>query len=266
MKILISAALGLLLSVSAYATGSHPPPKPDPKPPVAHSTSDSKAVSGSVSGSKAVSGSTATGGNAVSGSTSGVGNIDAGSSATGGGGGSVQDNSEFNARAWSLVLPPPVFTPPMPRPELPMGCPAPTETQSAVAVGAGVIFSKADSLRDNSPCTAIKYSQLLWDRCQYQKADRVLAIGMKLFAKSAGEDWDAQADPNIPNYTLEECGILKQNMVAKAQPPMLLIPPAEPKKEVPPCAKGQKRNSKGVCYTPKPPCEEGKVLACIKKS
>lgn len=131
---------------------------------------------------------------------------------------SLTDSSNVNARAWSLFVPPPVFTPPMPRPDLPLGCPAPTETQSALSVGSGVIFSKADSLRDNSPCTAIKYSQLLWDRCQYQKADRVLAIGMKLFAKSAGEDWDTQPDKQLTNYTLEECGVLKHNMVRPTAP------------------------------------------------
>lgn len=219
--------ISLFLAIGAqgaYATYD-PPPKPDPKPTKKTVVNNgSKSTSGATSGSKSTSG-------AAADSTSGASveglNSDSSAEALGGAGGSVQDNSEFNARAWSLVLPPPVFTPPMPRPELAAGCPSPTETQSALSVGAGVLFSKADSLRDNSPCTAIKYSQLLWDRCQYQKADRVLAIGMKLFAKTAGEDWDAAADPGIHNYTLEECGILKQNMKPLVhQPPLNLIPPA----------------------------------------
>lgn len=133
---------------------------------------------------------------------------------------SLTDSSNVNARAWSLFVPPPVFTPPMPRPEVPVLCPAPTESQSALSVGSGVIFSKADSLRDNDPCTAIKYSQLLWDRCQYKKADRALNIGLKLFAKKAGEDWDASANPDLIDYKVSDCAVLRES----AQPkPVTLV-------------------------------------------
>lgn len=253
----------LAISASAFATNTPPPPKPkpDPKPKTVVVKSDSSAnadaAAAAVSGSKAVSGSTsgATGGAATSGSTSGVGDINAGSSASGGGGGAVNDNSEFNSRAWSLVLPPPVFTPPMPRPEVPQGCPAPTETQDALQI-AGPIFSSAKSLRDNSPCVAIRYSQILWDRCQYQKSDRILAMGMKKFAKEVGEDWDAQPDPNIPNYTLEECGILKRNMTPPPQQAVLLIPPG-PVEQKPVEKKVVKK--KVVAGAP---CPSGQVLAC----
>lgn len=197
-------AIALMSAMAAYATGQ---PPSNPTGGNANSTSGSKsgAVSGSVSGSKSGATSDSTSGS-TSDSTSGATVGDISNDARGG---SVQDSSSVNARAWSLFLPPSVYTPPMPRPEVPMGCPAPTETQSSLEVGKGILFSKADSLRDNDPCTAIKYSQLLWDRCQYKKADRALNIGLKLFAKKADEPWDASEDPNLTDFKPAECEALR---------------------------------------------------------
>lgn len=258
MKNRIAALAALfVMTSSVFATNSPPPPPPPAKPATATSKSTSSATAGAVAGSNSEAGAS------VDGVSS---NAEAGD-ASSRSGSSIVDNG--SSRAWSLFLPPSVFTPPMPRPEIPMGCPAPTETQSALEVGKGVLFSKADSFRDNNPCTAIKYSQLLWDRCQYRKADRALNIGLKLFAKTAGEDWDAAPNPDLIDYKASECVVLRNpppvtnhyvtNYVAEAPKP---TPPAP---AVTPCPKGQKRNSKGVCYTPTPPCEEGKILACTKK-
>lgn len=211
LRSLIYAVLLAALPMFASATDK-PPPKPPHKPPVTKphttnttnsSTSDSKSAAEAAAAAAAAAKANA---GAEVNSDIGVENALSNQSPSSA---SVQDSSSVNARAWSLFVPPPVFTPPMPRPEVPVLCPAPTETQSALAVGSGVIFSKADSMRDNDPCTAIKYSQLLWDRCQYKKADRALNIGLKLFAKKAGEDWDAAPNPDLMDYNTKDCTALR---------------------------------------------------------
>lgn len=243
---LIYAVLLAALPMFASAT-NNPPPKPTPKPPAhkPHTTTNTNSNTSKSESAAAAAAAAAAKANAGAEVNSDIGidnqqrsellNQSPSSS-------SLTDSSSVNARAWSLFVPPPVFTPPMPRPDLPLGCPAPTETQSALSVGSGVIFSKADSLRDNSPCTAIKYSQLLWDRCQYQKADRVLAIGMKLFAKSAGDDWDTQPDKQLTDYTLEECGVLKHNMVRPSAPLVNYVAETPP----PACEAPKTTKAKGV--------------------
>lgn len=237
-RTLLFASVLAAFSMFAQATNV-PPPKPDPKPrthkPVTNpnsNTSNSKSAAEAAAAAAA-----AAKANAGAEVTSDIDNqqrselLNQSPSNA-----SVEDSSSVNARAWSLFVPPSVFTPPMPRPEVPMGCPAPTETQSALEVGKGVIFSKADSYRDNDPCTAIKYSQLLWDRCQYRKADRALSIGLKLFAKKAGEDWDAAPDQSLHDYKTEQCAVLRNppppqptpivNYVSAMSPPPACVAPA----------------------------------------
>jgi hypothetical protein len=208
--------------------------------------SESESEAAAISGSKSGSRSTAAGGRATGGAggTSGASLSDIGNSVGG----------DTNVRSLSLFVPPPVFTPPMPRPEVPVHCPAPTETQSALSFGSGVLFSKADSMRDNDPCTAIKYSQLLWDRCQYQKADRALAVGLKLFARKAGEEWDAAADQNLTNYAPKDCVVLSTPPAPKPPelnfiyvPPQVSAPPEPPACTTPPVAKRRKPS----CTRPK---------------
>lgn len=123
-------------------------------------------------------------------------------------GGAAQSafTDQSKSLGWSLALFP-TFTPPMPKPELPMGCPAPTETQSSQSFAWGAV-GVASSLRDNEPCVAIKLSQMLWERCRYQDSARVLAFGIKKLARSVGEDWDASADKTLTNYTDKECAVL----------------------------------------------------------
>lgn len=250
MKNRIIALSLFVLAASAFATNQPPPPKPDPKPTsvTSSSTSKSGAVAGATSGSS-VEDVSAESGDSQAASRSGSSIVDNGSS-----------------RAWSLFLPPPVFTPPMPRPDTPLGCPAPTETQDSVAVLAGVAFSKAGSLRDNDPCTAIKFSQLLWDRCQYAKAAKILDVGMKKFAAKADVEWDMAGDPTLIDYKASECVVLRNPApVTNYYTTNYVTEAPKPAPAAAPCPKGQKRNSKGVCYKPTPPCEEGKILACTKK-
>lgn len=217
---LIYAALIAAVPMFASAT-NNPPPKPDPKPPVhkPHTTTNTNSNTSKSDSAAAAAAAAAAKANAGAQVDADIG-VDNALSNQSPSSASVQDSSNVNARAWSLFVPPSVFTPPMPRPEVPMGCPAPTETQRALEVGKGVIFSKADSFRDNNPCTAIKYSQLLWDRCQYKKADRALNIGLKLFAKTAGEDWDASPNPDLIDYKVSDCAVLRES----AQPkPVTLV-------------------------------------------
>jgi hypothetical protein len=225
-----------------------------------------------------------------------VSGLSAAGGSAGGGSSSLVDAS--SSRSWSLFVPPPVFTPPMPRPEVPVSCAAPTEEQSAWAIGSGVIGSRAWSLRDNDPCTSIKFSQLLWDRCQYQKADRALAVGLKLFARKAGEDWSAAPDTSLNDYTPSQCAVLRSPPPAAPQPLVSLreltpppaaasAPAAAPAAaaasaassittERKPCPPGWVRNSKGVCYDPKwitagsasgtqqPDCTDPSLLAAAR--
>lgn len=194
-----AALAAALMSTPALATGTPPAPTPTPAPQsTSTSTSGAAAVAGARGGDAA-----ATGGNA----RQGQGQDQSAAS-------SIKDFSSSTARSWSLFLPPPVWTPPMPRPEVPDLCPAPTETQSARSVGAGVLFSTADSLRDNDPCTAIKYSGILWDRCQYLKSSRALNLGLKLFAMKAGEPWDMADQPGLVDYAPKECAVLRTPAVS----------------------------------------------------
>jgi hypothetical protein len=132
------------------------------------------------------------------------------SSAEAGAGASVVDQSQshFDALSWGFVLPASVWTPPMPKPEVPEGCPAPTETQNALEVGKGVIYSEANSLRDNNPCIAIYFSRGYWNRCQYKSASRAYDVGMRLYAKQAGVDWSAEPRADLTDYTPETCALL----------------------------------------------------------
>lgn len=242
---LIYAALLAAVPMFASAT-NNPPPKPPHKPPVTKphttnttnsNTSDSKSAAEAAAAAAAAAKANA---GAQVDADIGVDNALSNQSPSSA---SVQDSSNVNARAWSLFVPPSVFTPPMPRPEVPMGCPAPTETQSALEVGKGVIFSKADSFRDNNPCTAIKYSQLLWDRCQYKKADRALNIGLKLFAKTAGEDWDASPNPDLIDYKVSDCAVLRES----AQPkPVTLVNYVAEMSPPPACEAPKTTKAKGI--------------------
>lgn len=242
---LIYAVLIAAIPMFASATGNQPP-KPPHKPPVTKpsntdiknsNTSESKSAAEAAAAAAAAAKANADAEVNSDIGVDGTVNNQSPSSA------SVQDSSSVNARAWSLFVPPPVFTPPMPRPEVPVLCPAPTESQSALSVGSGVIFSKADSLRDNDPCTAIKYSQLLWDRCQYKKADRALNIGLKLFAKKAGEEWDASPNPDLIDYKTSDCVVLRES----AQPkPVTLVNYVSEMSPPPACEAPKATKTKGV--------------------
>jgi hypothetical protein len=153
------------------------------------------------------------------------------------------------------LLPAPVATPPMPRPDVPDLCPAPTETQGALSVGAGVIFSKADSMRDNDPCVAIKYSALLWDRCQYRDADRILNVGMRLFAKKAGVDWEVVARTDLTNDSVKDC--------AARRAPAVVAPVHYETIYVPPPAAAPASAPVAACAVPPSKPKSGKPRAAV---
>lgn len=236
MKAIITVILACA-AMAAQANGSPPPvepPKANPpkkgfQPIKVGSKSAAAALSGSKSASDASAEQSLNNQNDLS---------------TGG----IFDHSYANSdySSWALFVPPPVFTPPMPKPEVPQGCPAPTEKQSAFSVGSGIIFSEAESLRDNDPCTAMMMSVMYWNRCQYKKADRMLNVGSRLFAKRAGIDWAADPDPALTDYTPENCALLTTPVRPSAPPNMPPVttptppaeackpPPAPPKRTGPP--------------------------------
>lgn len=161
----------------------------------------------------------------------------------------------------------------MPRPEVPDLCPAPTETQDALSVGSGVVFSKAGSLRDNDPCTAIKYSGILWDRCQYKKSDRALNLGLKLFARKAGEPWDMTDQPDLVDYPTKQCAVLRASAVTTHHtvinnyiaPEPVATPKEQPKAPAKTERKASSGNkgSKGDKFVD--PCATASARACVRQ-
>jgi hypothetical protein len=166
-----------------------------------------------------------------------------------------------NSRSSMWVLPAPVFTPPLPQIA---DCPSANVDQMAVAgLWNGFSYAKASVNTDN--CTAIILYNQYVSTCKYHSAQQVL----NLLSSKVLPGFE-KSDVALFDLNKRECDALNAPIPPQV-PEYFPLPPApaasKPPAKVVPCPKGQKRNSKGVCFTPKPPCEEGKVLACtLKKS
>src|SRR5690606_34389192 len=176
MAAVLALAVCAVAAAPAFAT-SNPPPAPAPSPAPSSSTSqaESAAAAAAAAAARAGAASRATGGQATGGAATGgravVGNV--GSTSTAGGAdldsdiaveapasSSLIDSSRSSA--WSLFLPPPVFTPPM----APVQCPSATITQDATSFVMGV-YSDANAKTDTSDCTLIQVRNAKVEACQY---------------------------------------------------------------------------------------------------
>lgn len=272
-----AALAAALVAAPALATTCANGAKDYPKcTPPASTPSGSSATSNASATAQSTAAAQATGvGNGYGGNSSaGGGSASSTGTATGGIGGGAQqsldnnspsssslvDSSSVSSRSWSLFLPPPVFTPPMAK----LDCPMAHITQRADAqLWSG--FSQARAETDPTDCTLIQLRNAKVETCQYATAKQIEDLMLAKHLK----DFKANADVKFTDYSEQECAVLKTpappTIEKRAEiliEPRPLPPPAEVK-VVPPCGKGQKRNSKGTCYTPKPPCELGQVLQCI---
>lgn len=282
---LLALAAAAAVCMPALATGTphcgtkgnpcKPTPKPNPKPTPKPTPNTSSSGSTSTSGAASTSSSTALAGAAgiasvgdVGGGSATVGDI---SSSSAGGAAdlkshidvdaapSITDSSSNSSRAWSLFLPPPAWTPPM----APVSCPSANIEQGSTAVfWSG--FSNATAKTDSSDCTLIQVRNAKVEACQFASAKQIEDLLVSKYLKNYQPSTVGMVD-----YTDKECAVLKLAAQPKPEPVVYPLAPLADKPAEPapaakptPCAKGQKRNSKGVCYTPKPPCDEGKVLAC----
>jgi len=164
-----------------------------------------------------------------------------------------------NSKSSMWVLPAPVFTPPLPQIA---DCPGANVKQMAAA-GLWNGFSYAEASVNTDNCTAIILYNQYVSTCKYHSAQQVL----NLLSSKVLPGFE-KSDVALFDLNKRECDALHAPIIEqKIEYPV--IPPAAPASEpqkAKPCPKGQKRNSKGVCFTPKPPCDDGKVLACTKKS
>lgn len=216
----------------AFATNSPPPaPAPSPAPSTSNSTSkaEAAAAAAAAAAARAAASSRATGGRATGGAAT-VGNV--GSSSHGGAAdldssidvdapanSSLIDSSSNKSSAWSLFLPPPVFTPPM----APVQCPSATITQDATSVVMGV-YSNANAKTDTSDCTLIQVRNAKVEACQYASAKQIedLLVAKHLPAFKA-------TSVVMTDYTDQECSVLKSAIARPDKPaapvPNLLQPP-----------------------------------------
>lgn len=242
-RILATMVLVALVSTGAYATCKNgatnypqcnnntptPPTAPAPTP----STSTSNAVSSSQSSANSTSGAWASQGQhqgqGQGQSVTGSGNSDVTVGLTEG-----STSSSYKNSMW--VFPAPVFTPPLP---LIQNCPGANVDQHATAVGWNFV-SHARATVNTDNCTAITLYNSYVSTCKYQSAQQVL----DLLTRKILPDFQ-KSEVILVDLSKKECDMLSVPIVA---PPVQYIQTAlVPQTE---CLKGQKRNSKGVCYTP----------------
>jgi hypothetical protein len=132
------------------------------------------------------------------------------------------------------VLPAPVFTPPLP---VIQSCPGANIDQHATAIGWSFL-SHARSTVNTDNCTAITLYNSYVATCKYKSAQQVL----DLLTRKILPDFE-KSDVILVDLSKKDCDALS---IPLAPAPVVYLPPEVLK----PCGKGQKRNSKGVCYTP----------------
>lgn len=251
MKTRILATLAVLValtSASAHATckngaTNYPQcnnqPTPTPAPPTTP-VNNSNVSSSSQANSNATSGAWASQGQnqhqgqhqgqGQSQSVSGSGNSDVTVGLTEG-----STSSSYKNSMW--VLPAPVFTPPLP---MIQSCPGANVDQHATAVGWNFL-SHARATVNTDNCTAITLYNSYVSTCKYKSAQQVL----DLLTKKILPDFERSGVP-LSDLSKKDCDELLKPVAV--QPPQPYIQTEAPQA---PCAKGQRRNSKGVCYTPK---------------
>lgn len=276
---LLALATAAAVCMPALATGTphcgtkgnpcKPTPKPQPKPTPtpASASSNSSAAAGASAGALAGAaagayvGSVGGGSAAVEGvsSSSAGGSSDLQSAIDVDAAPSITDTSSNSSRAWSLFLPPPAWTPPM----APVSCPSANIEQGSTATFWNG-FSNVTAKTDSSDCTLIQVRNAKVEACQFASAKQIEDLLVSKYLKNYQPSTVGMVD-----YTDKECAVLKLAAQPKPEPVVYPLAPLADKPAEPapaakptPCAKGQKRNSKGVCYTPKPSCDQGKVLAC----
>ncbi len=246
------AVVALLMSNVAYATckngatnypqcnNNQPPPAPTtPAAPTpaptsstsaanASSTSQSNANANSTSGAQAYQGQHQSQGQSQGQSMSGSGNSDVNVGVTEG-----SSSSSYKSNMW--VFPAPVFTPPLP---MIQNCPGANIDQHATAIGWSFV-SHARATVNTDNCTAITLYNSYVSTCKYQSAQQVL----DLLTRKILPDFQ-KSEVVLMDLSRKECDMLSRPVVV---PPVQYVQTVDP---VPTCSKGQKRNSKGVCYTP----------------
>lgn len=233
------AILVALVSSSVYATckngatnyphcNNQPAPYPAPPAtaPVSNSNaSNSQAHANSTSNARASQGQHQ--GQTQSQSVTGSGNSDVTVGLTEG-----STSSSYRNNMW--VLPAPVFTPPLP---VIQSCPGANIDQHATAIGWSFL-SHARSTVNTDNCTAITLYNSYVATCKYKSAQQVL----DLLTRKILPDFE-KSDVVLVDLSKKDCDALS---IPLAPAPVVYLPPEVLK----PCGKGQKRNSKGVCYTP----------------
>jgi len=250
---LLALAAAAAVCMPALATGTpscgtkgnpckpNPKPQPKPTPAPASASSNSSAAAGASAGALA---------GAVAGSS--VGNVAGGSAAVEGvssssaGGSSdlqsaidvnaapsITDTSSNSSRAWSLFLPPPVWTPPM----APVQCASANIEQGSTSVGWSA-FSTANARTDSSDCTLIQMRNAKVEACQYASAKQIEDLLVSKYLTKYQPSTVAMVD-----YTDKECAALKASLQAKPEPVVNYVTqvvekpvPAEATCTVPPAA------------------------------
>jgi hypothetical protein len=240
----VLAVVALLSSNVAYATCkngatnypqcNNQPPTPPATPTPTSSTSTANASSTSQSSANSASSAHASQGQhqgqgqSQGQSMSGSGNSDVTVGVTEG-----SSSSSYKNNMW--VFPAPVFTPPLP---LIQNCPGANVEQHATAVGWNFV-SHARATVNTDNCTAITLYNSYVSTCKYQSAQQVL----DLLTRKILPDFQ-RSEVALMDLTKKECDMLSMPVVV---PPVQYVQTAAP---VLTCNKGQKRNSRGVCYTP----------------
>ncbi len=219
-----------------------------PTQPSAKSDSTSSAKAGAIAGALAGSTSKATGGSANSHAQGGD------SSALGGAGGALNDNSRSNM--W--VFPAPVFTPPLPFSD----CPQANVTQQSVAIGWN-FFSQASGSVNTDNCTAIILHNKFVESCQYESAQKILY----LLSVKVLPGFSTESKPQSLNLTERECQALKAPPVKQTQ---LLFEERytgqESTPKSPPVALAKPVKTKRAKVAVQPTCEAQALAMCKKPS
>lgn len=141
------------------------------------------------------------------------------------------------------VFPAPVFTAPLP---VIQGCPGANVDQSATAIGWNFV-SHARAAVNTDNCTAITLYNSYLSTCKYRSAQQVL----NLLTVKVLPGFE-RSEVSLVDLTRAECDALNKpvSTVTNVQYIQTQIPAKV-------CPKGQKKNSKGICYKPvtKPTCK-----------
>ncbi len=157
------------------------------------------------------------------------------------------DTSDYNA--WSIVLPPLAFTPPM---AAVVGC-APQIVQKTVGIGFG-LFSQADGVTDVSNCTLMALRNVKVDSCQYGSAQQI----EDLLTKKLLPEYVPSAI-RFPDLTPTQCHALKTPVPPPQVVNYIAPPPVVPPVVVPPVVVPEPVKPKPK---KKPPCPAGQQLVC----